>query len=465
MSKKTIAAFFSVFIFLYVLNYLTPLSFGDDYLYAFIWQGNSMFVPLNENAVRVYSWYDLIVSQWSLYFTWGGRVVGQSLTQFFVWAGKDTFNIMNAFTGTVVIAELNWCINKGKVSMSIQPAMALWTFFVLWAFAPGFSDVFFWLTGACIYLWPAAFLLCFLIPYVQKYYAFQEIIGKTCFLNFAMFFLGLLAGCGNENSICWVILALFIFLFKHKKGTGMETWMFTGFAGLVFGYAVLIFAPGNLVRIYGEHGSGWFGLEMLKHHFSILMVVLLFQAFLWYFSLKSVYRLRKENYWKSALQKDIILVHILLITAFGMSATMLFSPEYPTRSGFPGTIPLVIATGILLRIQKENHIELIQYGAKKILVALGALYFLLSASVTAYNLYEKHLHLQKILVAVHQLKQSPQKQILCVQPFRAVSFEENLVSGLHIPNYDLDEDESNWKNVAFARYYGIKGIRKMKKMK
>ena len=27
-----------IFVFLYVLNYLTPLGFGDDYLYSFIWQ-------------------------------------------------------------------------------------------------------------------------------------------------------------------------------------------------------------------------------------------------------------------------------------------------------------------------------------------------------------------------------------------------------------------------------------------
>ena len=421
-----------------------------------------MFVPLNENAARVSSWHDLIVSQRSLYFTWGGRIVGQFLTQFFVWMGKDIFNAVNAFVGTVLIAEMNWCMNKGKVSMPVRPAMLLWTFFVSWAFAPGFSDVFFWLTAACIYLWPAFLLLLFLLPYVQKYYAFQEKTGKTGVFSIGMFVLGVIAGCGNENSVCWIILVLLLFLCANKKSEGMETWMVAGFAGLVFGYAVLMLAPGNMARMYDGHGSNWINLQILKHHFSILVVVLLFQAFLWYFSLKSVYKLRKEHCWRIALQKDILLVQIFLATAFGMSATMLFSPEFPTRSGFPGTIPLVIATGILLRIQKENHIELIQYGAKKILVALGVLYFMVSASVTIYNFYEKQLHVQKILVAADQLKQSPQKQTLLVQPFRTVSFEVNLVSGLHIPNYDLDEDENNWKNVAFARYYGIKGVRMVK---
>lgn len=464
MNKKTFATFFSVFVFLYALNYLTPLTFGDDCLYGFIWQGNSMFVPLREDAVRVSSWQDLIVSQWSLYFTWGGRMVGQFLTQFFVWVGKDVFNVINAFVGTIFVAELNWCMNKGKAGMSIQPAMILWIFFVLWAFVPGFSDVFFWLTGACIYLWPALFLLTFLLPFIYKYYIPQRKIERTWIFSVGIFFLGIVAGCGNENSICWIILVLMLFLFSNRKNGNTEKWMFTGIAGLIIGYAILMLAPGNVARIYAGHGSNWLNLEILKHHFSILMIVLLFQAFLWFFSLKSVYKISKEQHSNSSLslQKDLLLVHTLLVISFGMSATMLLSPEFPIRSGFPGTIPLVIATGILLRVQNENHIELIQYGAKKILGTLSVLFFLVSASVTIYNYYEKQLHVQKILASVDQLKQLPQNQVLRVQPFSPVSFKENLVSGLHIPNYDLDEDESNWKNVAFARYYGIKGICKMK---
>ena len=178
--------------------------------------------------------------------------------------------------------------------MSIRPAMVLWTFFVLWAFAPGFSDVFFWLTAACIYLWPAVFLLCFLLPYVQKYYVFQKRKGATVIFTIGMFILGVFAGCGNENSVCCIILLLLLFLCSNRNSDDMETWMVTGLAGLIIGYALLMLAPGNLARIYDGHGSNWLNLQILKHHFSILMVVLLFQSFLWYFSLKSVYKLKKE---------------------------------------------------------------------------------------------------------------------------------------------------------------------------
>ena len=40
-----------------------PMAFGDDYLYAFIWQGNPMYAPLTEDAVKVASFRDLLTSQ------------------------------------------------------------------------------------------------------------------------------------------------------------------------------------------------------------------------------------------------------------------------------------------------------------------------------------------------------------------------------------------------------------------
>ena len=81
-----------IFVFLYVLNYLTPLGFGDDYLYSFIWQGNAMNDPLSANAARVSSFSDLLASQWSHYLTWGGRSVAHTLAQLFLWKGKGIFN-------------------------------------------------------------------------------------------------------------------------------------------------------------------------------------------------------------------------------------------------------------------------------------------------------------------------------------------------------------------------------------
>ena len=114
-NKKTLLTFAGIYLFLYIFNYLHPMSFGDDYIYSFVWQGNSMFVPLTEDAVRVTSLKDIFVSQWLHYFTWGGRTVAHVLAQFFLWLGKDIFNFFNAFVGTLLVAEIYWCIHKGKI--------------------------------------------------------------------------------------------------------------------------------------------------------------------------------------------------------------------------------------------------------------------------------------------------------------------------------------------------------------
>ena len=456
---KSIITFAGIYLFLYIFNSLTPMSTGDDCLYAFIWQGHSMFIPLTEDAVRVTSLRDLFVSQCSLYLTWGGRVVGQTLTQLFVWQGKIIFNILNALAGTLLVAEIYWCSNKGNLNLDFRPGILCWILFALWSFAPGFSDVFFWLTGACIYLWPMVFLLAFLLPYVKKYYALEKATGQSHFFSLVMFFCGVVAGCGNENSICWIILALLLFMFLNRKCFTQETWMYTGLTGLITGYAILMLAPGNMARLTGEHESDWFHFALLKHHVSILLVVLLFQVFMWHFCTKSLLSLRKKGLSEQGLLQDVLMVKVLLVISFGMSAIMLLSPEFPTRSGFPGTIPLLIATCILWRLQKEYNFSLINKIVKKFLFGLCAVYFLITASVSTFNFYEKNNHMNEILTIAQQQKESSVDGIVCVKPFREVSFRENLLSGLHIPTYNFTEEVNSWGNVAFARYYGIKGIK------
>ena len=87
-NKKTLLLFVFIYLFLFALNYLYPLSFGDDYVFSFVWQGHSMEVPLTEGAVRITSWSDLFVSQCSHYITWGGRFVGITLIE----QGKEVYD-------------------------------------------------------------------------------------------------------------------------------------------------------------------------------------------------------------------------------------------------------------------------------------------------------------------------------------------------------------------------------------
>ena len=463
MNKRGLFAVIGIFFFLYILNCFTPLGFGDDYLYSFILRGHAMNQPLSVNAARVSSFSDLLTSQWSHYFTWGGRTVAHTIAQFFIWIGKDVFNVINAFIGVLLIAEIYWCIHKGKASFSFEPKSLCLILIVLWAFTPGFTPVFLWLTGACNYLWTCVLLTGFVIPYVKRYYAWEDNADSSPLFSFAMFFYGIIAGWTNENSVCWIILLLcFFLLVLQRKKRNIEKWMYAGFVGLIIGYVTLLFAPGNVARLHYIHGSGWDTLQGVKQNGATFFKVIICQFVLWYFVLKSIYRLTAVNNSDDGFKKDKLLVIAFAVISFGMTAVMLLAPEFPERSGFPGTVWLIVAAGILLRFQTEHNIFIISSGARKFLFAIGSLYFVFTSVVTLWSFYGTHGQMQTFLHTVEGLSSKEKAVVYQVRPFMKADVTQKMLSGFHIIDNDLTEDENSWENVSFARYYGLKGIRVVK---
>lgn len=470
VNRKAIITIICLFSFFYFLNSLIPRAFGDDYLYAFVWQGHSMFIPLTEDAVRVSSLKDIVASQWSHYLTWSGRAVSHTIIQLFLWLGKPVFNIINAAISVLLIMEIYWCAHKGKISTQFNAGMVCWIAFMLWAFTPGFSGVFLWISGACNYLWTAVFLLAFLLPYIRKYYAFEKKLTENVFFTFLMFLMGVIAGWSNENSICWVIMLVTVFLFINRRRKLMEFWMFTGLAGLIAGYALLMFAPGNIARLqveltnmHAEIGPfmSWFNTKLLGPKIDIMIAVFTFQLLLWYFCLRSLFLLKNEAKENENIKRESLLVRTLLFASFCMTFFMLFSPLFLPRSSFPGTVQLVIAVTILLRMQGEYTIALVKKEAKKFLCTIGVLYAVVTVCATFYGFYDYHTQVEELLSFVQKSGEA-KKHVITVNSLTPVS--ETLVnaSGLHILSFEMSEDENFWSNVAFSRYYGIKGIRMVK---
>lgn len=467
MHKNNIFVLACIFLFFYLLNFLVPMSFGDDYLYAFLWQGKPMFVPLAEDAIRISSIHDLFVSQVSFYLTWSGRVVNNTLAQISVWAGKDVFNVCNSLVSLLLVMEIYWCTNKGKVSINFKIGLLCWIFFMFWTFTPGFPSSVLWLVGACHYLWPAVLLVGFMLPYIRKYYNYHVNLFNKRWFNYFIFIFGIIAGCTNENSICWIILVLSVFIYNTKEKLKVELWLYFGLAGLILGYVVLMFAPGNMVRLLSVHGYNWFNMDKLLKNLNSFWQVLIWQFILWYFCLCSLYKLRYEvknsldSSLKGDLQREVLFVKILCITAIGMSAIMLFSPEFHLRSAFPGTIQLIIATGVLIRIQKEYNIKLLQQNVQKFLICLGVTFFIVSATVTIRHLYDHNVYNEKLLacVKIFQQRQNCEEEIICIKIFPKTRKSIDCLSGFHTYQNNLRDNENSWENVAYARYFGIKGIR------
>ncbi len=129
-----------------------------------------MFHPLEDNAQLVQSWGDIFRSQWSHYFTWGGRTVAHTLAQWVLWQGKWLFDILNSFAFVLLLLLIYWHSLGGKVTGHLRPTRLFFIFLCVWAFVPALPTVLFWVLGACNYLWMLDILLVFLLPYVRHFF-------------------------------------------------------------------------------------------------------------------------------------------------------------------------------------------------------------------------------------------------------------------------------------------------------
>lgn len=466
MNKKVLITFIIIYLIMAGLNFLVPLYYGDDLVYAFIWPNQYMNVPLPENVVRVNSVADILVSQWNHYFTCNGRTIAHLFVQFFVWQGKWLFNIVNPLVFVLLIFQIYWISNEGKVSFqNLRAGSICWIFFVLWTFVADFYSVYLWLAGACNYMWSTVILLFFLIPYIQKYFNSNRRIIQTCKMKFLFFCLGICAGWGNENTICWIIVLLAVWLHKLIRMKQINSWMVYGFAGLCIGYALLILAPGNAVRtnfyIENYFMNDWraiFSVELLKDKLANFGIVEYLQVLLWYFILASLRDLGGED---QAVKKYCILAKWCCILSLLFNTIMLLTPEFPLRSGFASLVFITIATALTIRAKKLNVKSHTDFGCKRFLISVASAIFIVTLFSTYSGYFKIYEYDSDIRKKIEEHKQTHPDAVLEIQEY---DNKDNLnllyrLSGGHLMKAALSGDESQWQNVAVARYYGIKGIR------
>ena len=250
----------------------------------------------------------------------------------------------------------------------------------------------------------------------------------------------------------------------NRKKDEIEFWMVTGIAGLIVGYLFLMFAPGNIVRLLAEtKGAPWLTwVEIKENMFLLIIIFFFFHVFLWYFNLRSIYSLSKNNKTRVEVEKELLFAKIMCITSFCMTNMMIFSPTFPPRSAFFGTVLLIIVSCILLRIQEEYEITIVKESAKKIFCAFGTIYFVITAVATFYGTYYTHV---QNLEFISFIKSSDYAKIniLEVNSIRPVNDMVRNASWFHLMTTRMSENEKDWRNVAFSRYYGIKGIRMLEK--
>lgn len=461
-----IVILFLTFALVYGANSLIPMGFGDDYIYSFVWEeGQTFYGPLPETARRIESWHDYFCSLWEHYLSHSGRLVNFIPVFFFLWHGKEYFNIFNAFLIVVMVAEIYWISNRGKIDAFFSPSKLCWIVFMLWALSVGFSDTFLWLTGFCNYIWPSVLMLAFMLPYVREWYARtgHPSIDGLSICGFFMFISGIFAGWTTENTGCWVILLLMAMLWKkHRHQPPITSWAVWGVSGLIAGYILLMAAPGNFVRLSEDVALGIYSNDFVSNvhaNWISFFTALTFQLPLWIFLFSGLMKLRPVMD-KDTADAEFAVIKGFAALSFCSNAVMLLFPEYPLRSSFPSLLYLIIATCIVARLQGEMNCSPWKDGFKRMVCMLSAVYFIFTVCVSFYGWvkYSQYDAALKETVVRFKQEKGGTKELLEIHRIDTPDWVYP-ASGFHSAAASLKENPEDWKNAAYARYYGIHGIR------
>lgn len=441
-----------IFLFMFLLESLAFRFMGDDYIYSFMWEGHSMYVPLSENARRIDGFGDILASGYSYYMTWGGRVIAQMLAMFFLWIGRPWFNLAMAAGIILLLFSIQWIAHEGRITFSLRPFDILITFLCFWSFNINFPGTIVWIDGACNYFFPLLAVVLFLLPYIHRYFQEKESRKPGDFV-LIMFILGVLAGDSNENTICWIGLSGLLYLVHYRKRKKLESWMAAGMAGLVIGYGLLMLSPGNVLRMK-ESGETFQFLFLDMNHLRSLGFCFLVQSFLWMY-LWMAYRRRKYLEMKK-YGRHIHLASWFAVMSILFNLIMLFSPESPFRAAFPSLIFLITAVMLIHRVTQLSEKNIVKAKVCRILSLLWVLYFCFTFSTSVVQYYNQRLYMGNIIRQAESL--SGKNQVLKVIGEPDVLKKWVLLTGMHAFNSPVEKDVNHWRNVAFARYYDIKGI-------
>ncbi|MGL4393381.1 MAG: DUF3329 domain-containing protein [Fusobacteriaceae bacterium] len=335
MTKKIqlIVFFIIIFVGVYILNFFFPMT-GDDFSYSFIFGTQE----------RIKNLSDILKSQYTYYFAWGGRVLAHFLVQLFLLFPKYIFDFFNSlmFILMLIGIYLNLDDNIKKKYNKINVFILI--IFLVWFIFPRIGETIFWLTGSLNYLWMGT--LCLYFVYVFKKISNQKnklFTNKILIFIFylLLFILGFFSGCTNENMGISIFAAAIIYLIANKI---VKTEIIFLLLGLLLGSIFLNIAPGNFTRA-GESFIINIITKQLERKFLFLIVFSSFFSYVIFGKQKICEKFRRYFF-------------ELLITFFALGFMIIFSPQFPIRARTGGILFLIVfIINILLEIDITKKIK------------------------------------------------------------------------------------------------------------
>jgi hypothetical protein len=441
-SRKTNLLLFLVilavtFIYMVLLNFKTPLI-ADDFVYTFIF-GTSM---------PVMNFGDIINSQIAYYTTWGGRVVAETLTQLFMFLGKDVFNIANSLCYLVFCLAVYFL----AVGRRIRFELLLLTTVLIWFFIPMFGQTVMWLTGSCNYLWCGTIILLAILPF-RLYEEKQTKLLNSIWFALAMSPIFFISGITNENTAGAMILIMVMFSVVYfKRNLGIPAFAFTAIFFSVSGFLCMIFAPGNSLRVENESavaevtmmvGSNPIitRLSYFAYNLYALMPLVILAAIAFVLLKNEIDRNEKDR-------KALVNFGIFTVAATAAMVVMLAPPKFPPRAMFGLAAFLIIAV-----VYAFGQLNLTEERIRKFVIIPGSvvmLFYIMSwgyVGIDAITVNKQYIARVQI---IQEQKNEAQIQVSEIVPLSS----HNGMYGLK----DVQLDPNHWVNRALADYFGVPNI-------
>lgn len=235
-----------------------------------------------------------------------------------------------------------------------------------------------------------------------------------------------------------------------------SAWILWGLIGLGIGYFALMLAPGNMARLHEEYGVHRPLVYMDEEHLGLLWIVLIIQSFLWFYLVKAWRRKRKLKK-EGSYEKFFHLAAWFAGVGVLFNLTMLFSPTLPGRSLFPQQVFLVTAVIVLSAWSEALHTPVLEKNAFRVLYGVAVLYTVVTGTANLIVYGRQHQYMQAIWAQAESLRGKGQVLIISTPPPLSNGMWPFL-SGMHEVDMNLFSNDNHWGNVAFARYFGLKGV-------
>ena len=314
-----------------------------------------------------------------------------------------------------------------------------------------------WLTGSCNYMWMAFCQVLFLAPYVKALLA-GKVDGSAA--KFAlMILLGLMAGWSNEAGAAATVCLTFFLVVMCKVLGLLRPWMLAGLAAVSVGCALMIFSPGNFLRLNWDHPNYQYTMELLLGYLSdefpevvIASLIALLPAI--------IYFLRRNG---EALTVKELLIFTFAATSFLVPTIMLFSPEFTVRVSMNSmTFALVASSMAIAELQRQRFkltLNLSERLRRKICAGVTVLFAayclsLIYVDVTVFNSTRRQ---ERFIQRNAELDPIPMPPLEACHLFdrihgdRALNFYTNHFGGIVALPIDC-------RNIFVSQYYGAKRV-------